>query len=36
MMINYDVKINKKESQNKNKEIKIEDYLNQIISENRD
>ena len=34
MMKTYDVKINETEYQNKMEEVKIEDYIKQIISEN--
>ena len=36
MTIKYDIKINETEFQNNKEEEKIEDYLNQIISENSD
>ncbi len=32
----YDVKINETEYQNNKEEVKIEDYIKQIISENSD
>ena len=36
MMKTYDVKINETEYQNNMEEVKIEDYIKQIVSENRD
>ena len=36
MMKTYDIKINKIESKNNKEEVKIEDYIKQIISENSD
>ncbi len=32
----YDIKIKKTKSKNNKEEVKIEDYIKQIISENRD
>ncbi len=36
MMKTYDIKINETESKNNMEEVKIEDYIKQIVSENRD